>query len=1637
MNSSNADPETGLVGYTHGQDNSISNPNDKDRYFSSEVTPAYAHSFLLTGILSSDYTDVTGNGISDDDLGDAVEFKYTKVYGSANPFKWKTPNSVNKATHNQNLKTILDDDKGSYIYGEKEMWYMHMIESKTMIATFKLENREDLYSVDEQGNKILSQPARRLKEINLYSKADFMNNQEDATPIKTVHFAYSYSLCIGANGNEHGKLTLDSIYFSYNDNVKKPENPYVFNYKNNKAYQQKSYDRWGNFKEREENPGNQQSGYLHNDDFPYVVQDSLKAAENASAWALDSIVLPSGGAIKVDYESDDYAYVQNKRAMQMFTIAGFGNTTTANDISNKLYSSSNDNLYIYIDLPNPVNSESAFFERYIKDIKKLYFKLRVKVPGNDGGGYEFVSGYCELENENYFGLITNSRAWLKMKGISADGTESGNRSPMSKTALQFLRLNLPSQAFPGSEVGDQLSPATVVMLMVGLSENIIQSLTSFDNYAKNKPRPWMQQVDVDRSFVRLHNPDFKRMGGGHRVKRITIYDHWEKMTGNRGAVYGQEYDYTTQTEINGVKTLISSGVASYEPGLGGDENPFHLPIEYLDKAAILGPTNMMYSEEPMGESLFPSPGVGYSKVRTRTINYKDKKSANGIEESQFFTTYDFPTLVDRTVIDRDTKKRFKPDLSNFLRINAHHHMVISQGFKIELNDMNGKLKAQATYAENSQDQYITYTENFYKVENQNTNHKKLTNEVIAINPQGLIDSAAIIGKDVELMVSMRQQKSVSTGSNVNLNGDLFTIVPPLLFFIPTVIGLYQREENLYRSAATVKIINRYGILDSIIHIDKGSKISTKNLLFDCETGDVLLSRTQNEFNDPIFNFTYPAHWKYNEMGPAYQNINASFYGVTVRNGKVTSGLSELQQSYFVSGDEIFVAGKVQTGDAISCEDIPYSAFPSYTKIWAIDSSVINGGTRALYFIDEAGTAYNGNDVYMKIIRSGRRNIAASIGSVTSLVSPLQYNGSGQLELAFDENSQVVNTSAVTYKDKWQVENILKQATVESCVEEEEVQTMVSYPETCNCILPLMNYIVSTKKLFTQQSQNVTIGSLVNAANLAGFSINLAECPDLLADTSKLFYALSTDSVSRGYRGKFGDCNINFRSDIHYPPINFNQLDTAYCNSEDNLVFSYTRYEYCYTFHLNAPTQDFSHLEPNDPLLDYSFTYITCSGDSATQSGSYSHPTQQITLIDAVCAKSVTGTNILIDSIQICSTVADVDPVAFYIDSCYNCVPDTIAYCYSPITDTTLNPYSTGILGNWRVDKSYVYYDERNESDPQELTNIRTNGTIKEFAPFWSFNSGQLENVSDTTKWVWNSMITMVNRKGLEIENKDPLGRYNAGLYGYNLTMPVAVVQNSRYRESGFDGFEDYDFNAADCNLVCETSRHLDFTNYKHLFVTDEKHSGKRSLMLSNSDSAGISMILSTLESDTASDRINFTTQTDSCATTLKSIDIDAGILLPILSPVQGQKMVLSAWVKEAIDCQCNSYQNNSIVISYEGNEETMEFYPSGNIIEGWQRYDVVFTIPENAMNLNVTFKSKNGATVYFDDFRIHPYNANMKSFVFDPTSLRLMAELDENNYATFYEYDDDGTLIRLKKETRAGIKTIKETRSALIKKSIE
>ena len=157
--------------------------------------------------------------------------------------------------------------------------------------------------------------------------------------------------------------------------------------------------------------------------------------------------------------------------------------------------------------------------------------------------------------------------------------------------------------------------------------------------------------------------------------------------------------------------------------------------------------------------------------------------------------------------------------------------------------------------------------------------------------------------------------------------------------------------------------------------------------------------------------------------------------------------------------------------------------------------------------------------------------------------------------------------------------------------------------------------------------------------------------------------------------------------------------------------------------------------------------------------------------------------------------------------------------------------------------------------------------------------------------------------------------------------------------------------------------------------------------------------------------------------------------------MEGEKYLVSGWVKESdlsstVDQRLN-YDKACIGISFnnldgEPIEITRKFYPMGEIIDGWQRIVGEFIVPGKAGDVVLDLlneSDKADKTVYFDDIRILPSKGNMKSFVYDQITHRLMAELDENNYATFYEYDLEGGLIRIKKETEKGVFTIQETRS--------
>lgn len=144
-----------------------------------------------------------------------------------------------------------------------------------------------------------------------------------------------------------------------------------------------------------------------------------------------------------------------------------------------------------------------------------------------------------------------------------------------------------------------------------------------------------------------------------------------------------------------------------------------------------------------------------------------------------------------------------------------------------------------------------------------------------------------------------------------------------------------------------------------------------------------------------------------------------------------------------------------------------------------------------------------------------------------------------------------------------------------------------------------------------------------------------------------------------------------------------------------------------------------------------------------------------------------------------------------------------------------------------------------------------------------------------------------------------------------------------------------------------------------------------------------------------------------------------------------KKYWVSAWVQEDHLEEVKTYDQANIELNFvaDGGTTNLTFNPSGLIIDGWQRIVGSFVVPEDVYDMHVNLNAHSILTTYFDDIRIHPFNGSMKSYVYDGETFWLSSELDDNNYATFYEYDEEGGLVRIKKETARGIVTIQETRS--------
>jgi len=991
----------GLIDYSSvnaAQLLSPDNPYGIDNYYSSSTTPAYAHSFLLTAVLSDDYIDSDPvKGPSQDDMGAYVKFDYEKV----DNYEWRSPMQDHTAFRNEGMKSDLADDKASFVYGKKDLWYVKAIETKNYIAVFELEDRLDAASSDgRHGGTNTAKNMKLLRRILLYAKPDYDADSLNAVPLQVVHFEYDYQLCQDypgnafpvTAGNQGGKLTLKEIWFSYQGSGRMKRSSYTFEYAGlNPSYNMKAVDRWGNYKPTSSGTENTTSTPMNNADYPYTDQNNTNTDNYVAAWSMTAINLPSGGRIEIGYESDDYAYVQHLQAMQMFPIVGTSNSIADNDPDlddfevHSVSDNGDKNQFIYFKMKPGFTDVND----YVKPGQFLYFRCLVDFRDAEAADsptkYDYVSGYGmvgEVSTVVHNGTLLGRIGFI---GERLQDSGASEYNPISKFAIQFGRMQL-SRYITESGVGDP-SAENSEQGLTDFANSVVGAFASFEELFDGPNKViWEKErgrnIVMNKSFIRLYEPSHKKLGGGHRVKQIRMYDNWDGMTGNANAgyYYGQDFSYT-------LPDGTSSGVASYEPQVGGDENPWHRPIAYSNKIRW-GTDNKLYQEEPLMESQFPSPSIGYSRITVSDLERAGVvRTATGKVVKEFYTAKDFPTIVKASDVDLRTSNSFLPFLPKYQLLTA------SQGFTIELNDMHGKPKKESVYAQANDDGALSTVDYFYQQAPLNldgiTNYR-LTNNVKTINAQG-VQASAEIGVKYEAVADFRESATLSAGGSIDLNVNSF-----MFGFIPIVVPIawpaLDISNNQFHSTTLNKVVNRFGILEKIVANQDGSVVETNNLAYDAETGEVLSTQTTTNFNDKIYSMNYPAYWHYDQMGQAYKNI-----GIQFGNGIdfSSSGFAAIPTAgtYFVAGDELAVSSS-------------NGAFPAF-RGWVV--SVAPAG---ISVVSKSGAPVTVQNATVKVIRSGRKNKqTVSMASLTSLGSPL--NGIGSNAYA-----SVLNAGAVEFSQVW-------------------------------------------------------------------------------------------------------------------------------------------------------------------------------------------------------------------------------------------------------------------------------------------------------------------------------------------------------------------------------------------------------------------------------------------------------------------------------------------------------------------------------------------------------------------------------------------------------------------------------------------
>lgn len=285
-------------------------------------------------------------------------------------------------------------------------------------------------------------------------------------------------------------------------------------------------------------------------------------------------------------------------------------------------------------------------------------------------------------------------------------------------------------------------------------------------------------------------------------------------------------------------------------------------------------------------------------------------------------------------------------------------------------------------------------------------------------------------------------------------------------------------------------------------------------------------------------------------------------------------------------------------------------------------------------------------------------------------------------------------------------------------------------------------------------------------------------------------------------------------------------------------------------------------------------------------------------------------------------------------------------------------------GIWRKRANYTWTGQDISFDQLPINGLYPLAQISEFD---AWDNG----VPSSNSWEKTNEITLVDVYSHPIESKNINGNYSSTKLDPDLERVIAEVSNASYDEAIYSGVE---------YISGSEAFEADILIGEGFPSTVRSHTGEYSLQVPY----GTEGFAYTLEMNKA--------------------DLDKKYFASIWVYLPGQseteQQISGAQLFYTLD---------------DGTEHVVYPELQKNKSKTWYLLELEID-PEDSESVRVGCRNNTSRGVYFDDFRVHPIDASMTSYVYDQFTGELIYILDRDNFYTHFEYDAIGRLVRTSRE---------------------